>query len=155
VTEKRTVYTFFLSKMIIDLCFSSGLLDLRSSAFSFFAQLRELSLESPREDRKAAPGFGVEVFVIEVQRWGIALAFPLVTAPQPEEPLDPDGQLLRVILLPICAESLPHFDGHLLVADRSAFDRVEHWVRHKVALVGLIFGRWTKLGGRLLGIDNR
>ena len=58
-------------------------------------ELGELAGEAAGEDREAAPGLGVEVLVVEVERGGVALALPLVAAPEAEEPLDPDVQLRR------------------------------------------------------------
>ena len=61
--------------------------------FNVLAQLQQFALVTAGENRKAAPGFGIEVLIVEVKRGGVAFPFPLVSAPQPEKPLYPDHQL--------------------------------------------------------------
>ena len=41
-------------------------------------QFFEFALESARKNREPAPSLGIEVFVVEVKRRGIAIAFPLI-----------------------------------------------------------------------------
>src|SRR4051812_23793698 len=53
------------------------------------AKLRELALEVARHDREPAPRARIDVAIVEVERRCQPLALPLVTAPQPEEPVDP------------------------------------------------------------------
>src|SRR5262245_54979132 len=43
-----------------------------------FTQIGQFSLVATRENREATPGFGIEVLVVEMERRGVALAFPLV-----------------------------------------------------------------------------
>lgn len=61
-----------------------------------FTEFRQLLFKSAGEDWKAAPCFGIEVLVVEMERRRVALAFPLVAAPEFEEPLNPQAQLLRL-----------------------------------------------------------
>src|SRR4029079_18874495 len=118
------------------------------------AERFEFPLEAAVEDREAAPGFGVEVFIIKMERRRVPLALPLVAAPEGEEAFDPRGELLRVVLGELRADGFPDFDGHELVADRGALDRVEEAVGHEVAFVGLV-GAWrTKFRSGALVVDD-
>src|SRR5437660_287669 len=85
----------------------------------------EFALEAAGEDGEAAPGLGVEVLVVDVERRGVALALPLVAAPQVEEPLDPDAELGGRVLRELAAHELVDLDRDLLVADGGPFDGVE------------------------------
>ena len=60
------------------------------------AELGELALEAAGEDREPAPGLGVEVFVVQVERRRVALALPLVAAPSRKNRSTQTTQLLRV-----------------------------------------------------------
>src|SRR4051812_45261407 len=61
----------------------------RRESFHVLAQVLHLLFESAGENGKAAPGLGIEVLVVEVERGCVTLALPLVAAPQSEEPLNP------------------------------------------------------------------
>src|SRR5215831_18976531 len=89
------------------------------------AQLRQLSLEAARQNREAAPGLGVQVFVIEVERGRVALALPLVAAPQPEKALDPIRELPGLEAGKLRAHATEHLQRHLLVTDGGALDRIQ------------------------------
>src|ERR1700676_3569288 len=79
-------------------------------------QFRQFTLVAAGEDWEAAPGFGVEVFIVHVERGGVALALPLVAAPEAEEPFDPGQQLLRRILGKLRPHSLEDLERAELVA---------------------------------------
>src|SRR5438132_1123888 len=93
-------------------------LHLLSSLFlNSHSQLSQLALVAARENREAAPGFGVEVFVVEMEAGGVALALPLVAAPEPEEPLDPEAKLRPGILGKARGQRLEHVHRRELVAN--------------------------------------
>src|SRR3989304_1511505 len=60
------------------------------------APVVELPFKSAIEDREPAPGLGVEILIVQMERRGVALALPLVAAPELKESLDPPRQLPRV-----------------------------------------------------------
>jgi hypothetical protein len=75
---------------------------IRTSAVSSFTrlaceerpQLLKLAFEPARQNREPAPGLWVEVLVVQVERRRVAFSFPLIATPEPEEPLDPQAELL-------------------------------------------------------------
>jgi len=106
---------------------------------------------------KPTPRSRIDVAVVEVEARREALALPLVPAPQPEEPLDPHGELRGGAIGEPRQQLLEHLDRRVLVADRGVLDRLEQVVRHEVGLVGLrhaVGAARPELGGRLLGIDH-
>src|SRR5687767_8267091 len=67
-------------------------------AIDMGSQLRQLAPITARQDGEPAPGLGVEVLVVEMERRRVALALPLVAAPQGEEPLDVGVELGRGVV---------------------------------------------------------
>src|SRR5262245_25808655 len=61
-------------------------------------QLGQLAAVAAREDREPAPGLGVEVLIVQMERRRVPLSLPLVATPELEEPLHPRGQLSRRVL---------------------------------------------------------
>ena len=53
------------------------------------AQLAQLTREAAGQDRKAAPGFGIEALVVDVEAGRVAFALPLIATPQTEEAIEP------------------------------------------------------------------
>ncbi len=82
------------------------------------------------EDGEAAPGFGVEIFVVDVERRGIAFALPLVAGPEAEEALDPGQQLLGGVLAELRLHELEDFHRAVLIANGGTLDGVEQIVGH-------------------------
>ena len=85
---------------------------------------------------------------------GVALAFPLVAAPEFEEFDDP---LLHLFFGVVWMMKHREIEGGLrafFVADGGALDGVENAVRHEVAFVGLLVCLGTEFGGGLLLVDK-
>src|SRR5690242_4856785 len=101
------------------------------------AQFRQLHLKSARKDRKPAPRLRIEILVVEMKRWRVAFPFPLITAPEPEEAVDPETHLRDGIAGEMRSDELEGFERTMLVPDRGALDRVQHVVRHQVVFVRL------------------
>ncbi len=102
------------------------------------AEFGEFELEAAAEDGEAAPCFGVEVGVVDVEAWGVAFAFPLIAAPEGEETFDPCGELGGGVLGEVELHEFPDIERGLFVADGGAFDGVEERVGHEIVLVGLV-----------------
>src|SRR5437773_1180018 len=92
-----------------------GLAVLRAG--QILAEIRELFIKTAVENREAAPGFRVEVLIIQMERRGIPLALPLVAAPEAEKPLDPHPDLAGFILRKLRPHRLENFHRQELVAD--------------------------------------
>src|SRR5690349_11780712 len=118
------------------------------------SQLGQLALEAAGENWEPAPGLGVEVLVVQVERGCVALALPLVAAPEPEESLHPRSELLRRVLRKLQADLPPDLEWRMLVADRQSLDRVQQIVRHEVGFVGLMFRWWAEFRGWRLAIHR-
>ncbi len=107
--------------------------------------------KSAAEDGPAAPGFGVEVLIVEVEAGGIAFAFPLVAAPEGEEAAGPAEAVGGGVLWETGCQQADDFGGRLVIPDGGAFDEVEDVVGHEVIFVGLggvlraEFGTWGLL----------
>lgn len=117
-------------------------------------QFGEFFGEAGGEDGEAAPGFGVEVEVIDVEGDGVALAFPLVAGPEFEEFDDP---ILHVFFAVVGVVAKGEFHGGFwafFIADGGALDGVEDVVGHEIAFVGLIVFPGPEFGGGLLAIDE-
>jgi len=65
-----------------------------------FAQLLQLHGEPSGQNRETAPGFGVQILVIQVERRRVAFALPLIAAPELEEALHPQPKPRCVVALP-------------------------------------------------------
>ena len=57
-------------------------------------QLPQFPLESAGKNRKPAPGFRIEILVIQMKRRSVTFALPLIAGPETKEPGDPESQLL-------------------------------------------------------------
>src|SRR5690606_10241457 len=105
-------------------------------------------------DREAAPGFGVEVLIVDVEGRGVALALPLVATPEREEAADPRDELLARVLRELARHGKQDLAGRALLADGVVLDGVEQVVRHQVLFVRLVVTRGTELGSRLKPVDG-
>ena len=59
-------------------------------------QIREFFFKSAREDRESAPSLGIQILIIQMERWSVPLALPLVAAPELEETDNPVPHLPSV-----------------------------------------------------------
>src|SRR4051812_23293479 len=100
--------------------------------------LGQLTSESSRQDRETTPGLRVEVLVVEVERRCIALALPLISVEQKEDPLDPLAETSPRILWKARGELGQNVTRDELVPDGQALDHVEHGKRHEIALGRLV-----------------
>ena len=124
------------------------------SARSLPLQLRELLGEAGGEDGEAAPGLGVEVEVVYVEGDGVALAFPLVAAPEFEEFDDPGFHVFFGMIRVVTEGEFHGGFGAFFITDGGALDGVEDVVGHEVAFVGLLVRFGAELGGGLLLVDE-
>ena len=119
-----------------------------------FSKFGEFFGETGGEDGEAAPGFRVEVQVIDVEADGVALAFPLVAAPEFEELNDP---ILHIFfrVVGVVAEGEGHGGfGAFFITDCGALDGVQDIIGHEVGLVRLFVLLWAELGSGLLIVDE-
>ena len=115
-----------------------------------FLQSFDLDFITTRQDGEAAPGFRVEVLVIDVEADGVAFALPLVAAPEFEEFDRPVFEGFFGVIGECDLHNFENILGALLVADGGSLHRVENRVRHEVGLVCLLVGLGAKFRSGLL-----
>ena len=94
------------------------------------AEFGEFTLEAAGENWEAAPSFGVEIFVVDVETRRVAFALPLIAGPEAEEAVDPGEQLLGGVLAELGLHDFKDFHRTVLVANGGALDGVEQIVGH-------------------------
>lgn len=110
--------------------------------------------EAGGEDGEAAPGFGVEILIIEVEADGVAFALPLVAAPEFEEFDGPAFELFFGIFRVKDADDFEDVLGPFFVANGGPLYGVEDGVGHEVGFVGLLISLGSEFGGGVLEIDD-
>ena len=76
-----------------------------------FLQFRQFLNKSTGENRPAAPRFRVQIFVVQMERRGVSLPFPLIATPQSEESFHPDAELRCWLLGEDGMHDLENFNG--------------------------------------------
>src|SRR5437870_1943004 len=89
-----------------------------------------------------------------MERWGVTLALPLIARPEAEEAPDPAFELLFRILRKRAAHQREYIRRRSLVANRSALDCIEQWIRHEIFFVGLMTFGGTQLRAGRQAIDR-
>src|SRR5581483_9572287 len=79
---------------------------------------------------------------------------PLVARPEPEETLDPGGELRAGVLRKLGFGYEQDFAGRLFVADGGSLDAIEQFVGHEVVFVGLLRAGRAEFRGGSLVIDD-
>ena len=110
--------------------------------------------EAAAENGEAAPCFGIEVGVVEVEAGGVTFAFPLVATPKLEEAFDPSLVLVGWILREGFGDVSQDVFRAALVADGPLLDLVEERVGHEVTFVGLFGFAGPEFGSGLLTVDR-
>ena len=96
--------------------------------------------ESAIKDGESAPGFGVDIFIIDVEVWGEAFPFPLVSGPELEEFNDPVSEICMRVIGEFDEGEVIDFDGGSFISDGPSFDEVEDLIWHEVVFILLRLG---------------
>lgn len=114
-------------------------------------QARPVPLRSRRREWASGTRFWDPGFRRRGENWSVALAFPLVAAPELKEAAGPEAEFLCGVAWKLQTEELETVEGSPFVADGSAFDGVEHGIRHEVGFVRLSGTGRAEFGGGLAG----
>src|SRR5580698_10476104 len=84
------------------------------------AQIRQFGFKPAGKNREPAPCLWVEVFVVQMKRWRVTLALPLVAAPKLEKAFHPQTELRRCFIRKLSPQQFKNLHGRILVPDSSA-----------------------------------